>query len=122
MKCKRYKRKTPSSAANVPGIWRFLYEIPQLCIQVGAGRGGGRCHPPLLTQAPGLPSIQSGPPGPRLPTPPAPGSHRDPPEDAAVLQHVQLGGGSGTGLLLEEVGGTLSPVPACEGGDAGAAP
>lgn len=35
---------------------------------------------------------------------------------------MQLGGGSGTGLLLEEVGGTLTPVSACEGGDAGTAP
>ena len=61
-------------------------------------------HPPLLPQAPSLPSTQSGPPGPRLPSLPTPGSHRDPPEDTAVPQHVQLGGGSGTCLLLGEVG------------------
>lgn len=33
----------------------------------------GRCHPPLHTQAPSLPSMQRGPPGPRLPAPPTPG-------------------------------------------------
>lgn len=104
------------AVASVPGIRRFLCEILPPGIQLGGG------HPPLLSQAPSLPSMQSGPPGPRLPALPTPGPHQDPPEDAAVLQHVQLGGGSGTGLLLEEVGGTLTPVSACEGGDAGAAP